>query len=101
MWTPYFETHKHFLILNTIPYCPRPHSLPLPPTFYVYAESGLIYQLVNLKNVISVNHTLIMHKISRKGHSLSWIRNYITNQMLEKYECDYTKIVSCCCCMPS
>ena len=31
------------------PYFIHPHPLPLPPTYHIYTESGLIYQLVDMK----------------------------------------------------
>ena len=72
----------------------RPHSLPLPPTSHVYAESGIIYQLVHImKNIISVNNKLIMQKIIERSHSLTGFSKYVTNIMLEKYEYECTKII--------
>ena len=70
MWPPYFESYKPFLEKNTTPYFLRPHPLPLPPTSHVYTESGIIYQLVQMKNIISVNHKLIKLKIIDTSHSL-------------------------------
>ena len=63
MLPPYFDSYEPFLEKNTTPYFLRPHPLPLPPTSHVYAESGIIYQLVHIKNIISVNNKLFMQKI--------------------------------------
>ena len=91
MLAPYFEPYKPFLEKITSPYIIRPRPLPLPPTSHVYTESGIIYQLVHMKNIISVNNKLIMQKIIERSHSLTGFSKYVTNSMLDKYEYEYTK----------
>ena len=51
MLPPYFESYKPFLEKIATPYFLRPHPLTLPPTSHVYAESGIIYQLVHMKKI--------------------------------------------------
>ena len=91
MLPPYFESYKPFLEKIVTPYFLRPHPFPLPPTSHVYAESGIIYQLVHMKNIISVNNKLIMQKIIEISHSLTGFSKYVTNIMLEKYKYECTK----------
>ena len=91
MLPPYFESYKPFLEKIATPYFLRPHPLPLPPTSHVYAESGIIYQLVHMQNIISVNNKLIMQKIIERSHSLTGFSKYVTNIMLEKYKYECTK----------
>ena len=75
MLPPYFESYKPFLekILHHIL---RPHPLPLPPISHVYAESGIIYQLVHMKNIISVRNKLIMQKMIEISHSFTGFSKY-------------------------
>ena len=61
---PYFEIYRPYLNKITTPYLLRPHPLPLPQTTHVYAESALIYQLVQMKNNISRNDKLILQKLA-------------------------------------
>ena len=49
MLPPYFESYKPFLEKIATTYFLRSHPMPLPPTSHVYAESGIIYQLVHMK----------------------------------------------------
>ena len=90
MLRPYFESYKLFLNKSS-PYFRRPHSFPLPSTARVYAESDIIYQLVHMKNIISVNNKLIMQKIIEKTHALTDFSKYVRNIMFEKYEYECTK----------
>ena len=53
------------------PYSLRMHPLPLPVIAHTFAESSLVFQLVNMKNNISVNDTLILKKIEERSHSHS------------------------------
>ena len=94
----HFESYKPFLEKIATPYFLRPHPLPLPPTSHVYAESGIIYQLVHMKNIISVNNKLIIQKIIERSHSLTGFSKYVTNIMLENYKYECTKINGCTCC---
>ena len=94
---PYFESYKSFLEENTTKYFLRPQPLPLPLTSHVYVESGISYQLVHMKNIISVNNKLIMQKIIERSHSLTGFTIYVTSIILEKYEYECTKRICCTC----
>ena len=58
--------------------------------YNVYAESALIYQLVQMKNNISRNDKLILQKLDERSHSYSGFSKYVTNNMLEKYNYNCT-----------
>ena len=87
---PYFDIYRPHLIKITTPYSLRPHALPLPMTAHVFAESGLIYQLVLMKNSITQNDKQILQKLDEKSHSYSGFSKYVTLKMIEKYsyECE-------------
>ena len=51
-----------------------------------YAESGLVYQLVSMKNQISENDELIMRKLEERSHSHAGFCSYVKLTMLEKYQ---------------
>ena len=88
----YFEIYRPHLEKITTSYNLRQHPLPLPPVSHVYAESGLVYQLVKMKNNITVNDKLILQKIIEKSHSQAGFSKYVTNTMLDKYSYVCNKI---------
>ena len=49
------------------PYNLRAHRLPVPHITHTYAESCLVYQLVKMKNSITINDKLILQKM-KKNH---------------------------------
>ena len=58
----YFKVYDpHFSKILT-PYNLRAHPLPVPPVTHIYAESCLVYQLVQIKNSITINDILIIQK---------------------------------------
>ena len=75
---PYLDIYLLLLITITTPYSLRPHVLPLPGTAHVFAESGLIYQLVLMKN------SNILQKLDETIYSYSGFSKYIL-KMLEKF----------------
>ena len=75
-----------------IPYSLRPHLLPVPQITHVYAESSLIYQLVQMKNNITLNDSLILQKLDERSHSYTGFSKYVTNHMLDKYNFQCVKI---------
>ena len=93
----YFDLYRPYLRKITTPYSLRQHPLPLPPITHVYAESALIFQLVQMKNNISIYDRLILQKLDDKSHSFSGFGNYVRNNMLEKYnyDCTYVHCHSC------
>ena len=62
---PTSKIYRIYLNKITTPYLLRPHPLPLPQTTHVYAESALIYQLIQMKNNISRNDKLILQNLMK------------------------------------
>ena len=85
----YFDINRSFLNKIDTPYSLRKHPLPLPVIPHTFSESSLVFQLVKMKNNISVNDTLILKKIEERSHSHSGFSTYVKNTMLSryKYEC--------------
>ena len=50
----------------------RPHPLPVPRVTHAYAESCLLYKLVEMKNKLATSHKLIFDKNS-KSHSFAFV----------------------------
>ena len=59
---PYFKVYEPHLGKIVTPYNLRAHPLPVPPVAQIYAESCLAYQLVKIKNSITINHKLTLQK---------------------------------------
>ena len=59
---------------------------------HVYAESCLVFQLVKMKNCITINDILILRKLEEKTHSQSGFSKYVINAMLEKYSFDFVTV---------
>ena len=68
---PYFKVYDPHLSKIVTPYNLRAHPLPVPPITHMYAESCLVYQLVKMKNSITINDRLILKKNEEKSHSHS------------------------------
>ena len=63
----------------------RPHPLPVPRVTHAYAESYLLYKLVEMKNKLATSHKLIFDKIVNRTHSHSAFSKYVINIMIDKY----------------
>ena len=88
---PYFKVYNPHLSKIVTPYNLRAHPLPVPPITHMYAESCLVYQLVKMKNSITINDRLILQKNEEKSHSYSGFSIYVINNMLDKYTYDCIK----------
>ena len=82
----YFDIYRSYLNKTVIPYSRCKHPLPLPAIAHTFAESSLIFQLIKMKNNISVNNTLILKKIEERSHSHSGFSTYIRDTMLSRYK---------------
>ena len=78
----YFDIYRSYLNKIVTPYSLRKHPLPLPVIAHTFVESSLVFQLVKMKNNISVNDTLILKKIEERSHSHSGFSTYVKNTML-------------------
>ena len=94
---PYFDIYRNQLEKITTPYSLRSHMLPVPQIAHVFAESCLIYQLVQMKNKITKNDELILIKINERSHSHSGFNIYVKNSMINKYkyECNMIPCHTC------
>ena len=61
----------------------RPHPLPVPRFTHAYAESCLLYKLVEMKNKLAFSHKLIFDKIVNRTHSHTAFSKYVINTMLD------------------
>ena len=86
---PYFEVYDPHLSKIVTPYNLCAHPLPVPPITHVYAESCLVYELVKMKNSITINDKLILQKM-KKIH-IPGFCIYVINNMLDKYTYDCIK----------
>ena len=88
---PYFKVYDPHLskIVTTYNLCA--HPLPVPPVTHIYAESCLVYQLVKIKNYITINDNLFYKKMKKKSHSHSGFSIYAINNMLDTYTYDCIK----------
>ena len=91
---PYFNIYRHHLIKIETPYTLRPHPLPALPVAHVFAESCLLFQLVAMKNEITLNDNLILRKLDERSHSHAGFSIYVKNSMIEKYNYNCT-IIDC------
>ena len=93
----YFNVYLPYLQKIVIQYSLRLNPLPVPPVAHVFAESCLIYQLVEMKNKITIEDNLIIQKIEEKSHSHHGFCIYVKNVMLKKYkyECSLTICHTC------
>ena len=95
--------NKYLNVIN----CDLPHSyqlrrnarpeIRLPRIHHVFAESSLLYQLINLVNCMHEQHPEILLKIVNKSHILSGVAHNITRIYIDtyKYECDLRYCYKC------
>ena len=74
----------------------RPHPLPVPRVTHAYAESCLLYKLVEMKNKLATSHKLIFDKIVNRTHSHSSFSKYVLNIMIDKYRPSYECVLYSC-----
>ena len=67
----YFNYNMPHLEKQEKGYNLRSHRLPVPRVTHVYAESCLLYKLVEIKNKLATSHKLIFDKIVNCTHSHS------------------------------
>ena len=63
----------------------RRHRLPVPRVTHAYAESCLLYKMVEMKNKLAISHKLIIDKIVNRTHSHSAFSKYVINTMIDQY----------------
>ena len=81
----YFNDYMPPLERRETRYNLRSHRLPVPRVTHVYAESCLVYKLVDMKNKLARSHKLIFDKIVNRTNSYSSFNKYVINIMLDSY----------------
>ena len=81
----YFSNYMPHLEKRETRYNLRSHRLPVPRVTHVYAESCLLYKLVEMKNKLATSYKLIFDKIVNRTHSHSAFSKYVIHIMLESY----------------
>ena len=61
---PYFNSYRSHLEKIVTPYTLRPHPLPVPRVSHVFAEAGLLYKLVVIKNKFAASDEVISFRIN-------------------------------------
>ena len=81
----YFNDYMPHLEKRETRYNLRSHQFPVRRVTYVYAESCLLYKLVEMKNKLATSHKLIFDKIVNRTISHSAFSKYAIHIMLESY----------------
>ena len=55
----------------------RPHPLPVPRVSHVFAEAGLLYKLVVIKNIFAASDEVISFRINDQSYSLIGFNQYV------------------------
>ena len=71
------------LVKSETQYNLRSHRLPVSRVTHVYAESCILYKLVEMKNKLATSHKLIFDKGINRTHSHSALSKYVMHIMLE------------------
>ena len=89
----YFKDYMPHLEKRETGYNLRSHQLPVPRVTHVYAESCLLYKLVEVKNKLAISHKLIFDKIVNRTHSHSAFIKYVIHIMLESYSYESIHVI--------
>ena len=82
---PYFNSYRSHLEKIVTPYTLRPHPLPVPRVSHVFAEAGLLYKLVVIKNKFAASDEVISFRINDQSYSLIRFNQYVINKMVDSY----------------
>ena len=63
----------------------RPHPLPVPRVSHVFAEAGLLYKLVVIKNKFAASDEVISFRIKDQSYSLIGFNQYVIKKMVDSY----------------
>ena len=79
---PYFNSYRSHLEKIVTPYTLRPHPLPVPRVSHVFAEAGLLYKLVVIKNKFAASDEVISFRINDQSYSLIGFNQYVIKKWL-------------------
>ena len=82
---PYFNSYRSHLEKIVTPYTLRPHPLPVPRVSHVFAEAGLLYKLVVIKNKFDASDEVISFRINDQSYSLIGFNQYVIKKMVDSY----------------
>ena len=82
---PYFNSYRSHLVKIATPYTLRPHPLPVPRVSHVFAEAGLLYNLVVIKNKFTASDEVISFRINDQSYSLIGFNHYVIKKMADSY----------------
>ena len=83
---PYFNSYRSHLEKIVTPYTLRPHPLPVPRVSHVFAEAGLLYKLVVIKNRFAASDEVISFRINDQScYSLIGFNQYVIKKMVDSY----------------
>ena len=82
---PYFNSYRSHLEKIITPYTLRPHPLPVPRVSHVFAEAGLLYKLVVIKNKFAASDEVISFRINDQSYSLIGFNQYVIKKMVDSY----------------
>ena len=82
---PYFNSYRSHLEKIVTPYALRPHPLPVPRVSHVFAEAGLLYKLVVIKNKFAASDEVISFRINDQSYSLIGFNQYVIKKMVDSY----------------
>ena len=80
---PYFNSYRSHLEKIVTPYTLRPHPLPVPRVSHVFAEAGLLYKLVVIKNKFAASDEVISFRINDQSYSLIGFNQYVIKKMVD------------------
>ena len=81
----YFNSYRSHLEKIVTPYTLRPHPLPVPRVSHVFAEAGLLYKLVVIKNKFAASDEVISFRINDQSYSLIGFNQYVIKKMVDSY----------------
>ena len=82
---PHFNSYRSHLEKIVTPYTLRPHPLPVPRVSHVFAEAGLLYKLVVIKNKFATSDEVISFRINDQSYSLIGFNQYVIKKMVDSY----------------
>ena len=91
---PYFNSYRSHLEKIVTPYTLRPHPLPVPRVSHVFAEAGLLYKLVVIKNKFAASDEVISFRINDQSYSLIGFNQYVIKKMVDSYS--YVCVLNYC-----
>ena len=79
---------------NTIIIIDYPHPISVPRVSHVFAEAGLLYKLVVIKNKFAASDEVISFRINDQSYSLTGFNQYVIKKMVDNYS--YVCILNHC-----